>query len=190
MLGKPPKFFLFSLIVLISLLSIYAAIGLGATFAGAGNLPDFRPAVSDGPPAQVTPANLPGESVMPRLRAIEKRLNHRLLQRQGQQRADRLVSRFLKGEQDLEDRQYRPRLHVVRCDVEPVAAVRDGDLRVRGRCFCACTTKFPAMICVQSNGWPASSSVIGTIPEITWSSGTHTPFERNVMICNTERRFM
>jgi RNA polymerase sigma factor (sigma-70 family) len=58
-LRKPPKFLLFSLVVLASLLSVYAAIGLGAAFAGNGNLSYFRSSGPAGSSAHAMPANLP-----------------------------------------------------------------------------------------------------------------------------------
>ena len=51
-------------------------------------------------------------------------------QRQGQERADGPAVRLLQGEEDLEDRQGRPRVHVFPRDGEPVSAVMDRDLRV------------------------------------------------------------
>ena len=57
-LRKPPKFLLLSLIVLTSLLSIYAAMGLGAAFAVGDNLSNLHPALPGGTPAQAAPANL------------------------------------------------------------------------------------------------------------------------------------
>jgi RNA polymerase sigma factor (sigma-70 family) len=59
LLRKPPKFMLVSLAVLASLLSVYAAIGLGATFAGSGNLSYFRSGGLAGSSAHATTANLP-----------------------------------------------------------------------------------------------------------------------------------
>ena len=52
------------------------------------------------------------------------------------------------------------------------------------------TRKFPAVTCVQSKGWPSGPGVIGATPDRTCSSGTHTPLERKVMICSTDRMFM
>src|SRR5271156_2382404 len=53
-------------------------------------------------------------------------------EREGEEWARRSDVRFLQCEHDLEDGQYRPRIHVVRGDGEPVPAVLDGDLRLVG----------------------------------------------------------
>jgi RNA polymerase sigma factor (sigma-70 family) len=58
-LRKPPKFLLLSVVVLASLLGVYAAIGIGAAFGGSGNLSYFRSGVSTDVPAQATTANIP-----------------------------------------------------------------------------------------------------------------------------------
>ena len=110
--------------------------------------------------------------------------------RKGEQWADVLAVRLLQCEEDFEDGQHCPRVHVVRGDVEPVSPVVNGHLRVVRAVFLRVHEEVSGGDRVQSKGAPSGPQVTGATPLRTCSSGTHTPLERKVEICNTDRKFM